>query len=250
MTPIIDIQDLSFRYDHRIILDHVSLRLEQRDYLALLGPNGSGKTTLLKILLGLLEPQSGSVRILGEAPKQARGRIGYVPQTQHFDSQFPIRVFDVVLMGRLRRGKGLKPFSRTDDAQARDALKKLEIQELADRSIHDLSGGQLQRVLIARALAMQPALLLLDEPTASLDTKIGREFYELLAELAKDVTIILVTHDIGVISKHVQSVACLNRKLHFHASKAITPEILEEVYGCPVDLLAHGHPHRVLDEHS
>jgi zinc transport system ATP-binding protein len=249
-APALELHGVSFAYGDVPVLDGVDLVVEARDYLALLGPNGGGKTTLLRVVLGLLRPSRGTVRVLGEEPARARGRVGYVPQRTQFDPDFPIRVKDVVRMGRLRRGRMLRPFSARDRELAARALATVEVGDLAERPIGALSGGQLQRVLIARALAVEPELLLLDEPTASLDERIGTGVWELLAELSRSMTVVVISHDIGAISRHVRSVACLNRRLHAHPSRELTPEMLEATYGCPVDLIAHGHPHRVLGDHG
>jgi len=247
--PIVEMRDLWLSLKGRPILEAVDLTLEEGDYLGLIGPNGSGKTTLLRVILGLLSPDRGTVRVFGQEPAQARGRIGYVPQYTRFDADFPMSVLDVVLMGRLA-GRGL--FRRQSDGDrdvALSSLEKVEMTDLAGRQIGKLSGGQLQRVMIARALAVEPRLLLLDEPTASLDTRVGVSVYELLKALSREVTLVLVSHDIGVISRYVRTVACLNRRLYYHRSKEITPEMFEAAYGCPVDLVAHGHAHRVLADH-
>jgi zinc transport system ATP-binding protein len=232
------------------VLEAVDLAVEPHDYLALLGPNGSGKTTLVKLVLGLLRPSRGSVRVLGGEPERARGRVGYVPQRVQFDLDFPIRVADVVRMGRLRRDRMLRPLGARDREAAERALATVEMAALADRPIGELSGGQLQRVLIARALALEPELLLLDEPTASLDERIGLGVWELLEQLSKSMTVVVISHDIGAISRHVRSVACLNRRLYAHPTRELTAEMLEATYGCPIDLIAHGHPHRVLGDHG
>ena len=197
---------------------------------------------------GLVAPTRGRVRVLGRRPREARGEVGYVPQYFRFDHDFPIRVGDVVLMGRLGAARFGRPDAR-DAELAREALDRVELADLADRPIGALSGGQLQRVLIARALAQRPKVLLLDEPTASLDERIGRSVWELFEELSREMALVVVSHDIGAISRHVRGVACLNRRLHGHPSGELTPEILEAAYGCPVDLIAHGHPHRVLSDH-
>lgn len=231
------------------VLENVSLRIEADDYLAILGPNGGGKTTLLKVILGLLTPDRGEARVLGGPPRRARGQVGYVPQYVRFDLQFPILVMDVVLMGRLSVSP-LGHIRTADRSAARAALERVEMEAYADRPIGALSGGELQRVLIARALAQRPRLLLLDEPTASLDERIGRSVWELFEDLSQEMAVVVVSHDIGAISRYVHSVACLNRRLHAHPSKELTPEILEATYGCPVDLLAHGYPHRVLEPHE
>jgi zinc transport system ATP-binding protein len=249
-APALELRDVWFSYGELPVLEGVDLRVEPRDYLALLGPNGSGKTTLVKLVLGLLQPSRGLVRVLGAEPEKARGRVGYVPQRVRFDLDFPIRVGDVVRMGRLGHGRIGRPLAAADREAAERALTTVEMQQLADRPIGALSGGQLQRVLIARALTLEPELLLLDEPTASLDERIGLGVWELLEQLTERMTVIVVSHDIGAISRHVRSVACLNRRLFAHPAHELTPEILEATYGCPIDLIAHGHPHRVLRDHG
>lgn len=249
-TPALEIDDLGFAYRSQPVLEDVSLTVDRGDTLAILGPNGGGKTTLLKVILGLLAPDRGRVRVFGEPPSRARGRIGYVPQHVSFDPEFPIRVLDVVLMGRLASRRPFHRFDAEDRALALASLARVEMEALAERPIGTLSGGQIQRVLIARALALGPRLLLLDEPTASLDERIGRSVWHLLEELSSDMAIICVSHDIGAISRFVRNVACLNVRLFTHPSRQLTPEILEATYGCPVELLAHGHPHRVLAPHE
>jgi zinc transport system ATP-binding protein len=228
----------------------IDLTLPRNDYVAVLGPNGSGKTTLMKVMLGLVHPDRGTVRVLGVSPRAARGRIGYVPQRVDFDLGFPITVLEVVLMGRLASRGLFRPFAQADRERAMAMLERVDLGGYAMRQIGTLSGGELQRTLIARALALGPELLLMDEPTASLDERIGHSLWELLETLTRDMTVVVVSHDVGAISRYVRSVACLNVHLHYHASKELTAEILEATYGCPVDLLAHGQPHRVLHEHG
>lgn len=244
---VVSFERVSFTYAGVDVLRDVSFEFYEGDFVGIIGPNAGGKTTLLKLTLGLLRPDSGSIRVLGVSPDEARGLVGYVPQYAHFDRSFPIRVRTAVTMGTLGRG-------RMGDEVASDAvdraLEQLELHVVADRQMGSLSGGQLQRALIARALVTEPKLLLLDEPTASLDTRIGRSVYELLEELAEKITVVLVSHDIGVISRHVRTIACLNVEMHYHHSKHLTPEMIEAAYGCPVDLVAHGHPHRVLEQHE
>jgi zinc transport system ATP-binding protein len=248
--PVLELRDVWLSYGGEPVLEQIDLTLEPRAYLAILGPNGGGKTTLLKVLLGLVAPDRGTVRVLGAPPRRTRGRVGYVPQRFQFDLDFPIRVLDVVLMGRLGRGRLLRPFGAADRDVAQAMLEKVEMQDMLTRPIGSLSGGQIQRVLIARALALEPRLLLLDEPMASLDERIGLSLWELLEELSHEMSVVVVSHDIGAISRYVRSVACLNRRLYTHPSEKLTHEMLEASYGCPVDLLAHGHPHRVLPRHA
>jgi len=246
--PAAELSGVSVNLGGVRVLEDVDLLIGSHDYVAILGPNGGGKSTLLRVILGLLKPQAGTVRVLGRAPGRARGRVGYVPQYGDFDRGFPVRVLDVVLMGRL----GFHALGRarsSDRDMAGSVLARVEMERLATRPIGSLSGGQMQRVLIARALAQSPKLLLLDEPTASVDERIEVSLWELFRDLSSEMAVVVVSHDIGAVSRYVENVACLNRRLHVHPSKALTSDILEAAYGCPVDLLIHGHPHRILEEH-
>lgn len=249
-APAVELDGVWFSYGRVPVLEAVDLEVERGAFLGVIGPNGAGKTTLLKLVLGLLEPDRGRVRVLGRSPSEARGRVGYVPQFARFDPDFPIRVPDLVLMGRLGRARAFRGYGEADRRSARRAMERMEIADLADRQIRELSGGQLQRALVARALAMEPDLLLLDEPAASVDTRVGQSLYGLLERLSGEITVILVSHDIGVISREVESVACLNRRLFYHGDEELTPEMLEATYGAEVDLVAHGHPHRLLERHE
>lgn len=243
----VELTGVSVTLGHQLVLDDVHMRVAVGDYVALIGPNGGGKTTLLRVLLGLIRPDRGEVRVLGVSPEQARGRVSYVPQYARFDLGFPIRVVDVVRAGQL----GTRDVSRRESrTRALKILEQLEIGDLTESPIGALSGGQLQRVLIARALAVEPDLLILDEPTASLDVQSADAFYDLLRELSERMTVVLTSHDVTGISTRVKSIACLNRRLFFHPSGEVTSEMLAEVYGCDIDLVAHGVPHRVLRQHD
>jgi zinc transport system ATP-binding protein len=246
----VDIEGVSLFSRGQTILEDIHFRLDPGAFVGLIGPNGAGKTVLLKIMLGLIRPSTGQVRIFGKPPSEARGEISYVPQYAHFDAGFPIEVLDVALMGRLGRTAYGRSYSAEDRERALHCLEKMELADMARRQIGKLSGGQLQRVLIARALTAEPKILLLDEPTASLDSRVGTSVYQVLAEHAAQMTIVLVSHDIGVISTYVKTIACLNRKLHYHESKDVSGDVLAEVYGCPIELIAHGHAHRVLHQHG
>ncbi|MCD6162811.1 MAG: ABC transporter ATP-binding protein [candidate division Zixibacteria bacterium] len=249
-TPVVEFQHLYVSYDNYVVLEDINFQVEKLDFLGIIGPNGGGKTTLLKVIVGLIKPQKGKVLVNGKSPSKTRSSFGYVPQFAHFDRDYPINVWDVVLMGRLNKSGIFKRYSSTDKEKAAYALQQVGMYEQRRRQIGRLSGGQIQRVLIARALATQPIVLLLDEPTASIDIETADNFYELLYNLNKKLSIILVSHDIGAVSSHVKSIACLNRKLYHHGSKELSPEAIESTYGCPVDLIAHGAPHRVLKKHN
>jgi zinc transport system ATP-binding protein len=250
VEPIIEVNGVWYAFNGQPVLKDVDLTVLPGDFLVVIGPNGGGKTTLLKLMLGLLEPTRGTVRVFGQSPAKAAHRIGYVPQNVHINKTFPISVLDVVLMGRLRTGRGWSRHTRQDRKSAQAALEQVGIWELQERRIGELSGGQLQRVFIARALVSKPEILFLDEAMASIDAQSRSEFYETLAELNRTVTIVAVSHDLMILSSHVKSVACINRDLHYHDSGEITQEMLDTAYHCPVDLVAHGIPHRVLCRHE
>jgi zinc transport system ATP-binding protein len=232
-------------------LENICLDLEEGDFLGLIGPNGGGKTTLIQVMLGLVKPSRGEVRILDREPEQARRYIGYLPQKTFFDRSFPITAMEVVLMGRFSKAGLLRRYSLPDREAALLALEAVGLKDRAGRQIGLLSGGEQQRVLVARSLVSEPQLLLLDEPTAGVDAAQQTEFYELLSRLnAGGMTIVLVSHDISAVSTYVNKIACLNQRLYYHGSKELAAEEIEKAYGCPVDVIAHGTPHRVLREHG
>lgn len=255
-APIVQINDVSFAYNGETVLQDVDLDIWEEDFIAMIGPNGGGKTTLLKLILGLLTPDQGTIRVNDETAQKASSCIGYVTQDVHVNTRFPITALDVVLMGKLDAKKRWARKSATNRREALSALERMEMEKHAEKKIGELSGGQRQRVFIARALVTQPKLLLLDEPTASIDTKGQADFFELLKVLNKNITIVVVSHDLLVISRYVKSVACVNKRLHYHDQAEITGDMLETMYPCtteevcPVELVAHGLPHRVLKEHA
>lgn len=251
MENIIHIEDLLVCYDNTKVLDNISLDIKEKEFIGIMGPNGGGKTTLLKAILGLIKPTSGKVLIYNKPSYNITGVIGYVPQFAKMDKKFPVSVLEVVMMGLLK--SGIHPFFKyTKEMKdlAYKKLKKVGIENLAHKQISELSGGQFQRLLIARALATDPKILLLDEPTASVDAKSKEQIYNLLEELSHDITVILVTHDLFAISTKVKKIACLNQKLVYHGDPSLNENIVESLYGCPVDLIAHGVPHRVLKQHK
>ena len=249
--PAIEISSLTVMGGGHPLLDNIDLTINRGEFHAIIGPNGGGKTTLLKVILGLIKPDSGSVKVFGKKPEENRSLIGYVPQFRTFEFGYPISVMDMVLSGRIGHIKGIrKRYSEEDIRIAEESIEILGIEGLSGRNLTELSGGEQQRAIIARALAGKPEMLLLDEPTVYVDTPTNRMFFKMLEELHEMMTILLVTHDIGVISSDIDYVACLNRKIYTHHTNQITPDMLDSAYKCPVDLIAHGIPHRVFQEHD
>lgn len=235
MSVIIESNQLNFAYSKREkVLQDVSFTVEQGEFIGIVGPNGAGKTTLLKLILGLLKPQSGKLFIKDKS-------IGYVPQFKTFKRDFPITVNDVVLMGRLSNSRFPKcHFSNTDKKIAAEVLAKLEIQNLATKPIDTLSGGQLQKVMVARALISKPKILLLDEPTANIDVGAGHNIFDLLSKINQEgVTILAVSHDVGFISQYIKRVFCINKVLCCHNTAEITPELIQDIYGMKVKVVRH-----------
>jgi zinc transport system ATP-binding protein len=251
MQNPIEVKNLWFRYEKAWILEDINLTVPERDFIAILGPNGSGKTTLLKLLLGILSPDKGEIYIFGKKPQNAFKHLGYMPQRLFHSLNFPVSVMDVVLMGKIKAHQIGGFYSNKDRNDAENILKQLNLWELRDRLMTSLSQGQRQRVLIARALVSSPDILFLDEPTSNIDERGKSGFFELLKELNKNITIVVVSHDIGVISKYVKSVACVNTKLFHHAKPDISREMLLTAYGsvlescCNLELLTHDTPHKI-----
>jgi zinc transport system ATP-binding protein len=247
---VIRLENVWLYYDGRPALEDINLSLYKDDFLGIIGPNGGGKTTLLRVLLGLAKPSRGRVTILGELPEKGRRHMGYLPQRSLFDSDFPASVMEVVLLGRLGHTAMFHRYNSADRNAATEALKRVGMLEHRNQQIGKLSGGQQQRVFVARALASNPKILLMDEPMASVDTPMQAGFYELLDSLKRKMTIVMVSHDISVVSAYVDKIACLNRRLYYHGTKDLNKHDLEEAYQCPVELIAHGTPHHVFEEHS
>ncbi|MDD1751228.1 MAG: metal ABC transporter ATP-binding protein [Methanothrix sp.] len=246
------ISDLWVCRGEHAVLESINLELKAGDFLGLIGPNGGGKSTLLKVMLGLIKPDRGRIKIFGLPPAAARSKVGYMPQKTVFDQSFPVKVLDVVLMGRYSRTGLLHRYGPQDHKAALGALEAVGMEDRAAREIGALSGGEQQRVFVARSLVSDPELLLLDEPTAGVDSAQQTDFYDLLCHLNRDlhIAIVLVSHDVTAISKYVNKIACLNQRLYYHDSKELTNEDIEKAYGCPVEMIAHGTPHRVLREHD
>ncbi len=217
---VIRLEDVSAGYEGDTVLENVNLRVDAQDYIALIGPNGGGKTTIMRVILGLLKPFSGEVQVMGLPPKEGRAFIGYVPQSQINDQAFPINVWDVVGMGRLKSGWWNQRYSEADKRVIAESLQKTGVYELRNKGIADLSGGQRQRVYISRALATDPKILLLDEPTANIDAEASTQLYELLDVLnAEGATVLMVSHDLHTLERHAKSVGFVNRGLVFEHSR-------------------------------
>lgn len=233
-SAVVEISDVTFSYPPRAgaspVLDGVSLTIEPRDFLGVIGPNGGGKTTLLKLMLGLLKPDRGTVRVFGQPPEAVRDQIGYVPQHSHIDPTVPATVLDVVLTGRLSKSSWGAWFGRSHVEAAEVALAQTGTDDLAERPIGTLSGGQRQRVLIARALASDAKILLLDEPTAGVDSHMEQSVTDLLHQINQQLPIVVVSHDVGFVSRHLKRVACLNRRLTVHAASEISADVISHMY--------------------
>ena len=243
--PLVSIKDMDFAYQKHLVLSGVSLSVFERDFIGIIGPNGGGKTTLIKIILGLLKPQEGSV-LLGLEPSE----IGYLPQGKQVDESFPITVGEVIASG-LEHGLNLE-FRKRKRRQHKldEALDKVGMQALRSRPVGELSGGEFQRTMLGRAIISSPRLLVLDEPDTHVDNQFETELYSLLKNLNEEMTILLVSHDIGIISPYIKTIACVNRDLHYHSSNEISEEQLK-VYNCPIEIITHGTvPHRVIKEHN
>ena len=247
----VHIENLSVYYGTTPAITNVNMEVEMGEFLAIMGPNGGGKSTLLKSILGFVPSATGNIKIFGQDIKNNKTVVGYVPQFASMDRSFPITCLEVVLTGRLK--KGLSPFhyyTKDDKAAAYEQLVRVGVDHLANRQVSAMSGGEFQKMLIARALTLSPRLLLLDEPTASVDVNYKNQIYNLLEELNKDITIIVVTHDLSYVSSKVRSLVCLNKNLIYHGEPEINEHTVKKLYGCPVDLIAHGVPHRVLGRHE
>ncbi len=237
--PAIFTKDLWFSYDSNPALEDVNITIPPGDFVSIVGPNGGGKTTLLKLILGLLKPSRGRAQVFGETPEQARRRIGYMPQHSQLDPDFPATVMDVALMGRLGHGRFFGPYSKRDKEIVAKVLEQVGLRDFRKKSFAAISGGQRQRLFIARALACEPDILLLDEPTANLDVVMEGDLYELLQTLNERLTIVMVSHDLGFVSRIVKSVICVKRKVLSHPTSEITGAIINEIYGSPMRMIRH-----------
>ncbi|MGB4654667.1 MAG: metal ABC transporter ATP-binding protein [Bacteroidales bacterium] len=244
MTKLLSLQNVSVGYNQKVVLKDVNLDVYEHDFIGIIGPNGGGKTTLVKAILGLVPLISGTIEYNLKSKN-----IGYLPQHFNFDKQFPIRVIDVVLSGLFDSSSIIIKFSKQQKKQAKEILEKMGILDLSNSLISEISGGQMQRVLLSRAMISNPEILILDEPTSYIDSNFEKELHETLKHLNETMTILMVSHDMGTISYYVKSIACVNKTLHYHKSNVITQEQLQQ-YNCPIQLITHGDvPHTVLHNH-
>ncbi|RHI39235.1 metal ABC transporter ATP-binding protein [Bacteroides intestinalis] len=269
-TPLIEIKNLSAGYDSRTVLRNVNLTVYDQDFLGIIGPNGGGKTTLIKCILGLLKPTTGEIlyRVTTASNNNpafldnsatnsqfstlnSQFSMGYLPQYNSIDRKFPITVEEVILSGLSSQKSLISRFTATHREKARQVIARMGLEGLEKRAIGALSGGQLQRALLGRAIISDPALVVLDEPSTYIDKRFEARLYELLAEINHDCAIILVSHDIGTVLQQVKSIACVNETLDYHPDTGVSEEWLERNFNCPIELLGHGAlPHRILAEHK
>lgn len=246
MNEILELKGVSAGYEQRTVLRDVSLTVREHDFIGIIGPNGGGKTTLLKVILGLLKPFSGE--IVYHTCKQSL--FGYLPQNSRFDARFPISVKEVVLSGLMSEKGIFRTYTKADKGKVEELLERYGMRAYGNRPIGELSGGQMQRVFLCRAIISSPKVLILDEPATYVDSNFEMEFYSLLKELNERMSVVMVSHDLGTICSYVKTIACVNGELHYHESNLISPEQLK-LYNCPIELISHGTvPHRVLLNHE
>lgn len=251
MDKLIELKNVTAGYGNKTVLKDVSLTVYKDDFLGIIGPNGGGKTTLLKVILGLLSPVSGSIRFFRDGKSVSSLKIGYLPQLNNIDKKFPISVREVIASGLAAEKPLFRSFNMKQQERVSEVIVQMGLEELSGRAIGELSGGQLQRVLLGRSIVSRPQLLILDEPNSYVDKRFESRFYQLLVEINKESAIILVSHDIGTVLTMVKNIACVNETLHYHPGADVSEEWLGEKYACPIELIGHGDlPHRVLKKHE
>lgn len=243
--PLISLKNVSAGYNNQPVIRDVNLEVFPQDFIGMIGPNGGGKTTLIKVIMQVINPLKGAVLFHGIS----KSDIGYLPQIHNIDQQFPITARDVILSGKASRKNLMFHHRASEKEEARQLLKKMGAEHLLDKSIGELSGGQMQRVFLCRAIISNPRVLILDEPNTYVDNRFEGELYEMLKEYNKSMSIIMVSHDVGMIGSYVKTIACVNETLHYHPTNTITEKQLES-YNCPIQLVTHGDvPHTVLKKH-
>lgn len=251
MEKLIEITHVTAAYDTKTVLQDVSLTLWKNDFLGIIGPNGGGKTTLLKVILGLLQPKTGTVSFYKNGKQVSSLRIGYLPQLNQIDKKFPISVREVIASGLVSEKRLFRSYQTEQKQRIEEVIVKMGLEGLSDRAIGDLSGGQLQRVLLGRSIVSRPEVLILDEPNSYVDKRFESHFYKLLEDINKESAVILVSHDIGTVLAMVKNIACVNETLHYHAGSDVSEDWLGNKFPCPIELIGHGDlPHRVLKKHD
>ena len=251
MNKLLEVKYLTVEYGTKTVLKNISFSLWEKDFLGVIGPNGGGKTTLIKAILGLLNPSEGDIVFYDNGQPVDALKIGYLPQINQIDRNFPISVFEVVASGLIAEKKGWRKYSNEQQQRINMTLDSMGISEKAKCPVGELSGGELQRVLLGRAIVSRPQILILDEPNTYVDKLFETRLYQLLEEINEDTAIILVSHDTGTILPLVKNIACVNETLYYHTGNDLNEEWLGEAYHCPIELIGHGDfPHRVLKKHD
>lgn len=248
---IIKIDNLSAGYENKAVLHDINLEVAEKDFLGIIGPNGGGKTTLMKVILGLLEPTEGKITYYDNGIPTERLEIGYLQQYNSIDKKFPISVYEVILSGLNRQKNLFRRFTKEHHERVKETISMMGLEGMENKPIGQLSGGQMQRALLGRAIVSDPKAIILDEPNTYIDKRFEARLYSLLEEINKERTIILVSHDIGSVLQNVKSIACVNGTLDYHPQSEVSAEWIEEKLQCPIELLGHGElPHRVLKKHN
>lgn len=250
-NSIIKIENLSAGYENKTVLHDINLEVSEKDFLGIIGPNGGGKTTLMKVILGLLKPTEGKISYYNNGNPTEMLEIGYLPQYNSIDKKFPISVYEVILSGLNRQKNLFRRFTKEHHERVKETISMMGLEGMENKPIGQLSGGQMQRALLGRAIVSNPRAIILDEPNTYIDKRFEARLYSLLEEINKDRTIILVSHDIGSVLQNVKSIACVNGTLDYHPQSEVSAEWIEEKLQCPIELLGHGElPHRVLKKHN
>ena len=250
-NKLIELKGITAGYENKIVLRNISLDVWENDFLGIIGPNGGGKTTLLKVILGLLAPKEGTLRFFQGEKETRELKIGYLPQMSLIDRKFPISVHEVIASGLAAEKPRFRGYRPEQLQRVDEVIRQMGLEKLQKRSIAELSGGQLQRVLLGRSIVSRPQVLILDEPNSYVDKRFESKFYPLLSEINKESAIILVSHDIGTVLSMVKNIACVNETLHYHPGADVSADWLDKTYACPIELVGHGSfPHRVLKNHE
>ena len=250
-NSIIKIENLSAGYDRKTVLHDINLEISEKDFLGIIGPNGGGKTTLMKVILGLLKPSEGEITFYDNGMPVEQLEIGYLPQYNSIDKKFPISIYEVILSGLNRQKSLFSRFTKEHNERVKETISMMGLEGMENKPIGQLSGGQMQRALLGRAIVSNPKAIILDEPNTYIDKRFEARLYSLLEEINKQRAVILVSHDIGSVLQTVKSIACVNGTLDYHPQSEVSAEWIEEKLQCPIELLGHGElPHRVLKKHN